>query len=119
VTGATFKLVPGWESYAVSTDGEVMRVAKGRGTRTGTVRTFSCHRKGYRRVNLFHRGKAKQFWLHQLVALTWIGPPPFPRAVVRHLDGDPTNNRLSNLRYGTQSENERDKVRHKYGMPPV
>jgi hypothetical protein len=30
----------------------------------------------------------------------------------RHLDGDPSNNQLSNLAYGTSSENHLDMVRH-------
>jgi hypothetical protein len=32
--------------------------------------------------------------------------------VCRHLDGDPSNNRVRNLRWGTYSENEADKLRH-------
>jgi hypothetical protein len=31
---------------------------------------------------------------------------------VLHTDGDPSNNRLSNLRYGTRSDNNRDIVFH-------
>lgn len=30
----------------------------------------------------------------------------------RHLDGNPANNRLSNLKWGTKVENESDKRRH-------
>ena len=30
----------------------------------------------------------------------------------RHMDGNPSNNTLSNLKYGTRSENEQDKKRH-------
>ncbi|MFB7114084.1 HNH endonuclease [Streptomyces sp. NPDC056291] len=37
---------------------------------------------------------------------------------VRHRDGDPTNNRLSNLELGTQSDNMHDAVRHGTVSPP-
>lgn len=30
----------------------------------------------------------------------------------RHLDGDPSNNELANLKWGTASENQRDRARH-------
>jgi hypothetical protein len=32
--------------------------------------------------------------------------------VCRHLDGDPSHNHARNLRWGTYSENEEDKLRH-------
>ena len=42
---------------------------------------------------------------HRLVCEAFHGPPPFPRAVVIHLDEDGTNNRADNLKWGTQKEN--------------
>ena len=48
--------------------------------------------------------------VHQLVLLTFVGPPPDGEEV-RHLDGDPTNNALSNLQYGTRTENILDVYR--------
>jgi hypothetical protein len=49
---------------------------------------------------------------HQLVLAAFVGPCPSWADQIRHLDGNPTNNRLSNLRYGTRSENQFDAVRH-------
>ncbi len=43
--------------------------------------------------------------VHRLVCEAFHGPPPFPKAVVIHLDEDATNNRAENLRWGTQKEN--------------
>ena len=40
--------------------------------------------------------------------LTFIGPKP-KGMVIRHLDSNPSNNKLSNLIYGTYVENENDK----------
>lgn len=48
--------------------------------------------------------------VHQLVMLTFVGPPPMGMEV-RHLNGDPTDNRLCNLAYGTRSENILDVYR--------
>jgi hypothetical protein len=42
--------------------------------------------------------------VHKLVALAFLGPRPDGQEV-RHLDGDPLNNRADNLAYGTRTEN--------------
>jgi hypothetical protein len=49
--------------------------------------------------------------VHQMVLAAHAGPRPDGQEV-RHLDGDPLNNWLANLAYGTPSENSADKVRH-------
>src|SRR5690606_38480338 len=48
---------------------------------------------------------------HVLVAEAFIGPRP-EGAECLHGDGDHTNNMVSNLRWGTKSENQLDSVRH-------
>ena len=45
--------------------------------------------------------------VHTLVAEAFHGPRPEGN-VVRHLDGNPTNNTVQNLAYGTQRENVHD-----------
>lgn len=42
--------------------------------------------------------------VHQLVMQTFVGPQG-KGVDVRHLNGDPTDNRLENLKYGTRHEN--------------
>ena len=54
---------------------------------------------------------------HVLVAETWVGPKPFPTAVVRHKDDDPGNDLPGNLIWGTQLENIQDCIAH--GRFPV
>lgn len=49
--------------------------------------------------------------VHHLVALAFIGPRP-KGMVIRHRDGDPSNNRVDNLLYGTQQDNMADALRH-------
>lgn len=57
-------------------------------------------------------GRRRRTYVHILVAEAFIGPKPFPKACVRHIDGSPGNNRADNLAWGTYSENESDKRRH-------
>ncbi len=81
----------------------------------GHIRVVRVLKGGYDRgrltVALSKRRKARSFHIHILVALTFLGPRPDGR-VVAHNDGNPMNNRLSNLRYATQRENYQDSVRH-------
>lgn len=48
--------------------------------------------------------------VHQLVALAFLGPRPTGQEV-RHLDGNPLNNCVDNLAYGTRTENIIDVMR--------
>lgn len=50
-------------------------------------------------------------YVHRLVLEAFVGPCPEGHEVC-HNDGDPTNNHVSNLRYGTVSDNRYDSVRH-------
>lgn len=50
--------------------------------------------------------------VHRIVAETFLGPPPFEGAVVRHLDDNPTNNRVENLAWGSHKENAADRKRN-------
>lgn len=61
-------------------------------------------------------GKWVTRYVHQLVCEAFHGPRP-PGLMTRHLDGDPLNNHASNLKWGTQIENEADKDRH--GRRPI
>lgn len=50
--------------------------------------------------------------LHVLILTAFVGPQPFPYALARHLDDDPTNNRVGNLAWGTHAENTEDAIRN-------
>lgn len=65
-------------------------------------------KRGYRLVNI-HR---KQVFIHRLVALAFIGPQPEGKPLVRHLNGDPFDNRVENLSWGDGVENMADARRH-------
>jgi hypothetical protein len=67
--------------------------------------------QGYRGVNLSIADQIRSFLVHRLVMAAFVGPCP-EGMVIRHLDGDPSNNSVDNLRYGTYSENAYDRVLH-------
>lgn len=49
--------------------------------------------------------------MHHVVAHEFLGPRP-EGTFVCHIDGDATNNKASNLYYGTPKENMADAMRH-------
>lgn len=102
----TWKPVPGYEGlYEVSDDGQVRSlISKGKILRPST-------RNGYQRVGLSKEGKRTNFPVHRLVLLAFVGPAP-EGAEACHWNDDPLENRLTNLRWGSKSENTLDKVRN-------
>lgn len=53
----------------------------------------------------------KYFYVHELVAMAFLGPRP-PAKEICHNNGNPKDNSLENLRYGTRKENAEDCTRH-------
>ena len=52
-----------------------------------------------------------KIYVHRLVAAAFLGPAISPSGealIVRHKDDDPSNNRLSNLQFGTHKDNSED-----------
>lgn len=70
----------------------------------------STHKLGYKMFDLT-KGGAREY-LHRIVAKTFHGFPPSPDSEVRHLDGNPRNNRADNLQWGTHQENALDMIPH-------
>lgn len=56
-------------------------------------------------------GTATTVYVHHLVMFAFIGPRPDGMECC-HWDGDPTNNRVDNLRWDTPKGNAADKIRH-------
>lgn len=66
---------------------------------------------GYRAVTLWDGTRYRRHSIHRLVLAAFVGPCP-PGQEVRHINGDPADNHLENLAYGTRAENNADTVRH-------
>lgn len=104
--------IPGYPGYEVSDMGRVRSFKK-----TGFSHLFFSSPKilkatpthyGYPEVCL-RNGRSRRWRVHQLVMLIFVGPCPEGLEVC-HNDGDPLNNRLSNLRYDTHTNNMKDIV---------
>ena len=65
----------------------------------------------YRCVALNKNRKATEKKISTLVLESFISPRPH-KMVVRHLNGNAQDDRLSNLTWGTQSDNIFDKIQH-------
>lgn len=65
----------------------------------------SIEKKGYKRFYLNKNGKGKTVKLHRIVAFAFI-PNPNDKPCVDHIDGNPSNNNASNLRWVTYWENK-------------
>ncbi len=114
MTDETWKPVVGWEGiYEVSDLGRVRSLKR----QPPKIMTGQPHENGYVRYTLTGSGlKTTTRKAHRLVLEAFVGPRP-DGMMCRHLDGDPSNNRLDNLRWGTPRENEADKVAH--GTAPI
>jgi len=101
---ATWAPIPGYAQYEVSAEGVVRNAVTGRVLRQRRSRFVDT----YLRVML-HAGRrsgeacAAHPYVHHLVLLAFVGPPP-KSAVVHHLNGDRGDNRLVNLVYCTLKE---------------
>lgn len=77
----------------------------------GVVLTPNLGKRGSYTVMLPTASGQRQVKVHRMVAEAFIpNPSGFP--VVRHLNDDPTDNRVENLAWGTQSDNMRDAIRN-------
>lgn len=114
---AGFRVIPGFPRYAIDENGTVMSVCSrsGRGKDSPWInaRTIShaISSKGYHQISLCGEKGIKQSLIHALVLEVFVGPRPNGYQC-RHLDGNKDNNHVSNLSWGTNSENERDKLLH-------
>jgi len=93
------------KDYCVDKYGNVMSSKRG-DWRPMKIQTT---RIGYHEARLSIGGKTKHISLHRMVLESWVGPCP-DGCECRHLDGDKSNNSLSNLVWGTKLENAADSI---------
>jgi hypothetical protein len=108
-----FVPVYGYENhYAISKNGEIIRIKQCRGTKAGTVRKNHLHpTRGYLIVVLCAENKCKTHDVHVLVAKTFIGN--YGKGMnVCHNNGIKTDCRLENLRIDTIKANNDDRILH-------
>ncbi len=112
--------IPGYEGYyEVSSEGRVRGVYRmvpingGQKLVRGTEIKPEIHpRDGHFRVKLRREGTCRKFQVHRLVLTVFHSDPPDVDSEACHKNGDPSDNRLSNLKWGTREDNIRDMVLH-------
>lgn len=106
-----WKDIVGYEwLYQVSDCNEWVKSLNYNHTNKSKILIWGKHRDWYRIHNLSKNWVSNPKNLHRLVALTFI-PNPDNLPVVMHLDNDPTNNNVTNLKWGTVQENNKQCVR--------
>ena len=99
--------IEGYENYLLYDDGKV----SSKRFKNRFLKQWDNH-SGYKNIGLCKNGKIKTFRIHRLVALHYI-PNPENKLEVDHLDRDPSNNHVSNLRWVTRLENNQNKGNNK------
>lgn len=110
--------VEGFEGmYQINSEGE-LRSLRYRGS--GRVHILKqTTSRGYKVVNLTKEGKQRVYRVHRLVAKAFL-PNPENKPEVDHIDGDRSNNCLSNLRWVSGLENcNNPKTRCKLGKQMI
>jgi len=103
-----FKCVSGFDGrYTVDPEGNVYSmVLKGNIKETPVCKLRPANNKGYLRVVLRHKGDNTSHgrYVHRLVAEAFI-PNPLKLTDVNHIDGDKSNNTVSNLEWCSRKAN--------------
>ena len=103
-----WKPVENYEGYEVSNKGRVRSLKKGK----ERILKLSKHNKyGHLHVILSKNNVKKSYLIHTLVLSAFDCPKP-AGLECRHLDGNPANNHIENLKWGTRKENQADRVLH-------
>jgi hypothetical protein len=102
-----WKAIPNFPGYEVSNHGQV------RSYKTGTckLKKPGTIQHGYQNITLQKDGKSYTKTIHRIV-LTVFDREPMEGEVCRHLDGNPKNNHIDNLCWGTCKENIKDMYTH-------
>lgn len=118
-----WKPVVGYEGmYEVSNQGRVRSTSRVIVRSNGAKQTISTRirkhfqtKSGHLSTSLSREGVVVSREIHRLVQEAFVGPCP-PGLEVRHLNGNPADNRAENLKYGTRQENVQDMLAHGTGF---
>ena len=90
--------IKGFPNYEISSKGRVQNV-----TTNKMLKPFT-EQNGYRIITLNRDGRKKKAKIHRLVAMSFLNNGE-SRPMVDHIDHNPSNNDVSNLRWVTRSQN--------------
>ena len=88
----TFKKIEGFEDYSISDHGNV------RNDKTGKIRKPFLNQDNVYQLGLYKDKEVSMWRIHRLVCNAFI-PNPDNKHDIQHIDGDTTNNEVTNLKW--------------------
>lgn len=102
--------LPGWEIYA---DGRIKSSGRPSHNKPPMFLKFAVSKGGYYTFSGPEKqGRQPRYQVHTTVCRAFHGEKPAWAECIRHLNGIRTDNRPSNLAWGTLQENSDDRVKH-------
>ena len=101
-----FLPVDGYSNYFISNFGNI------KNSKTNRIMKPYNHPQGYKRIIIYENGNIKKIYIHRLVAIAFLENPD-NKKVIDHIDNNPANNNVKNLRWATQKDNSCNRGKQK------
>ena len=101
-----WRSIDGYANYEVSSHGRV------RNATTARILKPGIRKDGYQLVSLYKDKKERKFYIHRFVAHEFIENPD-DKQMVDHIDHNPANNCVENLRWASGKENNGNRIKQK------
>lgn len=118
-TNSIIRPIPNFKGYYASDKGVIFSRWE-RGYKIASKRILgnslkelrqATDKQGYKRLTLVSKSKKTLKSVHRLVLETFKGKDPVKK-ICCHNDGNPSNNNITNLRWGTPKDNALDMKKH-------
>ena len=96
------KIIDGFPLYAINDSGNIFSFFNGKRRELKPIKQSN----GYLHIFLYEKEKKRQqFGIHKLMGIVFLGVNSNSKTVILHKDNNKENNKIENLKVGSQSEN--------------